>query len=199
MMAEKIVRTIEDQRWIDGAAVPVQSAVRSVLARAPGLARVLHGTWLGHPLHAALVAVPIGALACGFMFDMAEVAGKKRFRRAADVLESVGLAGALTAAVAGLADWSATRDGATRVGFVHATANVLIAGLTGGSLLARSKGKRRAGIALSSVALGLLFGSAWLGGELAYRLGVGVRRRGIEEAAKGQHEDFAQMEGAEAQ
>jgi uncharacterized membrane protein len=179
MTAEnRVIEAIEDQEWIDRLAVPAQRAVRTVLDRSPAVARALHGRFLGHPLHAALIPVPVGAWTIGVALDLAEAAtGTRRFRRTADLLTAVGLAGALPAAAAGLADWSLTRGTTKRVGFVHATLNVAIAGVYGLSLLARARRARDAGIALAVTGHVALVLSAWLGGELAYRFGVGVAVR----------------------
>ncbi|MFT3772753.1 MAG: DUF2231 domain-containing protein [Minicystis sp.] len=176
MLEEKIIKTIEEQAWIDRAADPIQAAVRGVLARAPRLASVLHGNFIGHPLHAAIVPIPVGAWAASMVLDGLEIAGRgRRYRTAADVVTGIGLAGAVGAVLPGLADWSLTEGGAKRVGFVHASLNVVIAGLYGASLYARARRNRKTGIALSFIGHTLLGVSAWLGGELAYRYGVGAR------------------------
>jgi uncharacterized membrane protein len=179
MTAEnQVISTIEGQAWIDRAADPAQRAIRVVLDRAPGLERALHGRFLGHPLHAALVPLPVGAFLVGMGLDVAEATtGTRRFRRAADLLTAVGLGGALLAAAPGLADWSLTRGPTKRVGFVHGALNMAIAGVYGLSLVARAKKARRAGIALAVTGHSALVFSAWLGGELAYRFGVGVSVR----------------------
>jgi uncharacterized membrane protein len=175
---DQVIRSIEEQAWIDRAADPIQAAVRGVLDRAPALESVLHGSFLGHPLHAALVAVPVGAWTVALGLDVAGVAtGKRRFRRSADLLIGVGLGGAVVASFAGLADWSLTTGAARRVGFVHATVNQAVVGLYGLSLYQRSRRHRGAGIALVAVGFAGLGFSAWLGGELSYRFGVGVRVR----------------------
>jgi nitrite reductase/ring-hydroxylating ferredoxin subunit len=43
-----------------------------------------------------------------------------------------------------------------------------------GSWLLRRQGRRKTGVALSTIGVGLGAASAWLGGELAYDLGIGV-------------------------
>lgn len=172
---------IAEQEWIDRAADPIQRTLTPLLRSAPRVAAALHGEWLGHPLHAALTDVPVGAWVAGFVMDMAEVlGGTRKLRRGADAAHAIGLAGAMGAAVAGIADWSETREEAKRIGFVHGATNVVIAGLYGASLYARRRRRRGLGIALSSAGYGLLLFSSWLGGELSYRLGVGVRDEAFE-------------------
>lgn len=184
---ERVIRTIEEQAWIDRAAVPIQTVLRGALHRAPSVAGFLHGDWLGHPLHAALIPLPIGAFTTAMVLDIVELTGNRRHRRVADAAVITGIGSALIAALPGLADWSHTEGGARRAGFVHAALNVSITGIYGGSAILRAVGQRKAGIALAMVGDTLLGASAWLGGELAYRYGVGVRREakvtGAERAA----------------
>lgn len=176
MLEDTLIRSIEDQAWIDRAADPIQGAVRGVLEKTPRLAAFLHGNWLGHPLHAALVAIPIGAWSTALVLD--GLSGKGRgYRRAADTVTTIGLIGAGVALVPGLADWSRTEGGAKRTGFVHAALNTVVASLYAGSVYARARGRRTAGIGLSIAGYSLALASAWLGGELAYRYAVGVRPR----------------------
>jgi nitrite reductase/ring-hydroxylating ferredoxin subunit len=49
-----------------------------------------------------------------------------------------------------------------------------------GSWVMRQQGRRRSGVALSSLGLGVNLASAWLGGELAYELGIGVNHAAFE-------------------
>ncbi|APR75669.1 Ferredoxin, 2Fe-2S [Minicystis rosea] len=177
MSNKKIIQVIAEQAWIDRAADPLQNAIRGVLDRAPRLASFLHGDWLDHPLHAALVSIPVGAFATGLVLDGLELAGRRNYRRAADTVTAIGLGGAVVAVLPGLADWSRTEGAAKRVGFVHASLNVAIAGLYGASLVARRARHRKTGIALSIAGFSLAGFSAWLGGELAFRFAVGVRPR----------------------
>jgi uncharacterized membrane protein len=173
-----LIHAIEQQAWIDQVADPLQAGVRATLERSPLVADVLHGRFLGHPLHAALVSVPVGAFTIALVLDAAEVTtGTRRYRRAADLVTGIGLGGAVVASVAGLADWSLTQGPTKRVGFVHAVLNQLIAGTYGISLYARARRHRGAGIALAATGWSALVFSAWLGGELAYRFGVGVSWR----------------------
>lgn len=170
MEESKLVRFIAGQTWIDGIADPVQGAVRGALEKAPVLAWVLHGGPLGHPLHPALVPLPIGAFATGLVFDGLSLTGQRAYRTAADKALTIGVISAIVALAPGVADWSLTEGTAKRVGFAHASLNGLAAALYGVSLLARARDHRAAGIGLSLAGLGVLGLSAWLGGELAYRL-----------------------------
>lgn len=132
------------------------------------LKNALSGTWLGHPLHPALVAVPVGMLSSVTLADWtgADPASRRR-------LAGIGLLSALPAAAAGLADWSDTTGAEQRVGAVHAVAN-----LAALAAFARSWWVRRAepdgGRPSALVGTALLGLGGWLGGHLSYALGVGV-------------------------
>jgi uncharacterized membrane protein len=187
MLTDKLIHAIEEQRSLDRIADPLQHTVSAVLARAPRLADILHGRWLGHPLHAALIPIPVGGWTVGLALDLTGVlGGSRRFRRAADVVTAIGLGGAGLAVFAGLADWSLTTGKARRVGIVHALLNTAVAGLYGASLASRGTGRRRLGVALSSIGFGIAGVSAWLGGELAYHYGVGVSKVALEPARGGE-------------
>ncbi|EYF02190.1 Ferredoxin, 2Fe-2S [Chondromyces apiculatus DSM 436] len=177
--AIKIDQSISSQHWLDQAADPLQKTLHPIIHRSRGVADALHGRWLGHPLHSVLTDLPVGAWMTAQAFDMAGLLGSSRstrsLQRSADILHALGLAGAMAAAVAGMADWSDTRGDAKRLGFVHGMTNLVVAGLYGASLVARKRSRRTLGITLSTVGFGLLGFSAWLGGELSYRHGVGMR------------------------
>jgi len=128
---------------------------------------VLSGTTLGHPLHPALVAVPIGAFAGAAVLDLT-----RGDATAARRLIGFGLLSAVPTAAAGVSDWGDTRGSERRVGVAHALLNVVGLGLYGASWLARRDDG--GGKALSMAGLGLLGVSGWLGGHLAYAQGVGV-------------------------
>ncbi len=114
MIEKEVEQTIANQSWIDQAADPLQRGVRAVLDRTPTLASVLHGDFLGHPLHAIMTDIPIGSWSAAIVMDIFELTGSKKLRRAADVTTTIGLVGALGAVLPGLADWSTTRDDAKR-------------------------------------------------------------------------------------
>jgi nitrite reductase/ring-hydroxylating ferredoxin subunit len=92
----------------------------------------------------------------------------------ADIAMALGILGATGAAVTGLTDWSDLEGIDRRVGLMHGLLNsgILITNI--GSLVLRLTGRRRAGVALSTIGyLATLF-SAYLGGELSFAKGIGV-------------------------
>lgn len=174
---EKIEQTIEQQSFLDRLAGPLQRPLHEFLEHRPRLRSLVHGTWLGHPLHAALTDWPVGAWTATLCLDLLDWLRPGRgLRSAATATTGFGLVGALAAATAGLADWTWTSHGARRLGLVHGLANLAVTGLYTASLLARLRGDRGRGIGLAGLGYGLLAFSTWLGGHLAYRCGVGVNR-----------------------
>src|SRR5215212_5903100 len=158
--------------WLDDVAATMEQAFDPVLGQdAPrGPRDFLYGTWLGHSLHAAVITVPVGAWSASMVFDLL---GEER---SADLTLGLGLMGAAGAAVTGAAQWQDTtnEEAPRRLGALHALLNVAATSLMAGSWLLRQQGRRGSGVALSSLGLGINLASAWLGGELAYELGIGV-------------------------
>ncbi len=177
MPADELVRTLGDQESLDAVATPLQEAIRSLFESAGAAGRetkdFLHGKALGHPLHPALIALPVGAWTLAAILDALELAGLHRDRGFADTAIGIGLVGAVGAAVAGVTDWSETDGRAKRIGLAHGAINVAATGLYALSLALRRRSRSK-GIALSMTAFGLAMSSAYLGGHLAYGEQIGV-------------------------
>lgn len=139
-------------------------------------ADALHGTWLGHPLHAAIVHIPIGAWMLSALFDLFAVAGSRQAEGVADSLIAVGALSAVPVALAGAADYSAIPEDAAPLAATHALLNNVALGLYLLSLGARRGGNRDLGLLLSTLALGVVSASAAIGGDMVYRKRVGVDR-----------------------
>jgi nitrite reductase/ring-hydroxylating ferredoxin subunit/uncharacterized membrane protein len=158
--------------WLDNVATIMERAFEPLLGQnSPrGPRDLLYGVWLGHPLHAAVVTVPVGAWSTAMIFDLL---GEER---AADLTLGLGLLSAAGAVVTGAAQWQDTTNQETprRLGALHALLNAAASGLMAGSWLLRRQGQRKAGVALSTLGLGVNLTSAWIGGEIAYDLGIGV-------------------------
>jgi nitrite reductase/ring-hydroxylating ferredoxin subunit/uncharacterized membrane protein len=148
----------------------LQGAVQAALPR-QWLRDFLHGVWLGHPLHPALVDVPIGAWLSAAVLDL--MPGQ---RPAATTMVAVGTGSAIPAAVAGLNDWASLSRAQRRVGLVHAVANVGAVALYSGSLVARLTGRYRLGRMLGWAGLSMASGGAYIGGHLAYKMGAGFNQ-----------------------
>jgi nitrite reductase/ring-hydroxylating ferredoxin subunit len=145
-----------------------RTAVNKAL-RPQALRDLLHGTWLGHPLHPVLAMVPVGTwLSAGILDALPPT------RPAATALISTGVAASLPTAMAGAADWSQQDDAVRRLGAVHAVANSVALGLYVGSLVARAKGNGTLGRVLAYSGLGLAGGSAAIGGHMSYAQSSGA-------------------------
>lgn len=168
--------------WLDDIAKTMEQAFAPLLGQdAPrGPRDLLYGVWLGHSLHAAIVSIPVGAWSAAMVFDLI---GEER---AADLSVGLGLVGAAGAAVTGAAQWQDTtnEEAPRRLGTLHALLNYASTGLMAGSWLLRKQGHRTSGVALSTLGLGISSASAWLGGELAYDLGIGVNHAAFENPPK---------------
>jgi len=132
----------------------------------------LVGTWLGHPLHALVTDVPIGALTLVIILDVLGQAV------AADVALLVGVLAMLAAALAGYADYSTT-DGRARVrATLHSSIMLVSLVIYVVSLGIRATGptSRTVPIVLSIVAYVILAAGAFVGGDVVYALGNMVDR-----------------------
>ncbi|MEU4236130.1 Rieske 2Fe-2S domain-containing protein [Actinoplanes sp. NPDC026619] len=166
----RILTRLETARALD----PVSDKLQDAVFAAPvpdGVRDLLHGTWLGHPLHPVLVQAPVGAFISAAVLDV--LPGT---RRAATALVAVGTAGAVPAMAAGLADWSQMTRDRRRVGLVHAAANLVAVGLYAGSLVARLRGRHTRGRALGFAGLSVAGLGAYLGGHLAYAQSGGANQ-----------------------
>lgn len=132
---------------------------------------MLRGEFLGHPLHPALVAVPIGAWSSAAVFDLL-------FRRpdTARRLLGVGLAATPPTLLTGWSDWSRCTTVQRRVGLIHAMTNAAGIALTAASFRHRRCAPEfsASAVVLSLAGLGLIGVGGTLGGHLAYVLGAGV-------------------------
>lgn len=146
MDSHAISNAVERQDWLEPVADTLSGAVESAFEGAgePGrtVQNLLHGTWLGHPLHPVLTDVPVGAWTVAAVLDAAEASGRKELRRAADAAVAVGLVGALGAATTGLTDWHNTDGGDRRVGVAHGLLNVSATLLYATSWMLRQRGQR---------------------------------------------------------
>lgn len=150
----------------------------------PALA-ALHGNrWMGHPLHPVVVTLPIGAWATSAWLDARSAAtGDERDEHGADVALRVGIAGAALAAATGVAQYLDTRDGTRRETSAHAVLNSVALAAYLGSWAARRSGRRPLGRRLGALGLAVTGVSGYLGGDLSYRHGVGVRPQALHDPA----------------
>lgn len=135
----------------------------------------------GHPLHAILTDVPVGALVVGNTFDYIGLASRKPgWRFAARAAHTSALVSGAATALVGLWDYQAVprEHPARRVGALHGYLNAAMLGLVAVSLPFRRESRAPASgrpslmaVACTTAALAVLGASGWLGGNLVYHLG----------------------------
>ncbi|WP_371502827.1 Rieske 2Fe-2S domain-containing protein [Kitasatospora sp. NBC_00374] len=165
----KVLDAVGGAGELDTVTEPLKRAVRGLpLGR---VRSVLHGRPLGHPLHPALVQLPVGAWLSAAVLDL--VPGSER---AARVLVAVGVVTAAPAALTGWVDWAEQHERQMRTGLLHAASMVTAVGLYGASWAARSRGCHGLGRALGFAGLTAAATGAAVGGHLAYRLAAGANK-----------------------
>ncbi|CAL9325281.1 3-phenylpropionate_cinnamic acid dioxygenase ferredoxin subunit [Streptomyces sp. enrichment culture] len=163
----RLLDSVERQPHGDAVTDTLSRGVRALPLR--GGRDLLHGRWLGHPVHPLLVQVPVGSWLSAAVLDLCP--GRAR---AADSLIAVGLAAAAPAALAGAVDWAELHPRQQRVGLVHALANTTAVALYAASLACRVKGRTKAGRGLGLLGLTAVAAGGLLGGHLAYRQAAGA-------------------------
>jgi uncharacterized membrane protein len=134
----------------------------------------------GHPVHQMLIIFPLGLLATAVVFDVIYlVTDNALWTQAAFYMIGAGVITGLAAAVPGVVDWLAIPRGtrAKRIGLIHGVGNVIVV-----TLFALSWYLRRdqpaapptGAVVAGLLGAGLSLLTAWLGGEMVNRLGVGV-------------------------
>src|SRR5690349_15462740 len=186
MASEALIKAVERQEALDRLSDQIQPLVRDAFKSAGPAGRevknMLHGTWLGHPLHPALTDVPLGAWTAALALDaMESISGRRELAAGADAAIAVGLVGAAGAAVTGLTDWSETNGRARKVGILHGLLNVGATALYTTSLILRRKQKRNAGVGFAMLGYAVSSASAYLGGHLVFSEQIGVNHAAAQE------------------
>lgn len=168
MNAVQITEKIDRAQALDQSVNAVDNVAETVAQRAGKAFDAMHGTWLGHPLHAAMTDLPIGALTTGTILNLVGADD------AADAAIAVGLLAAAPTAIAGWTDWHASKkQSVKRTGLVHAVANVAGLMLFGSSLMAKRSDNKAKGKVLAVLGFGTMLVGAYLGGHMSYNLGAG--------------------------
>ncbi|MBU3065745.1 Rieske (2Fe-2S) protein [Nocardia sp. NEAU-G5] len=171
-----LITSIEGLDVLDRVGGPIAAAVRKAV-RSDAAQSALAGTWLGHKLHPVLTDVPIGAWSMACLLDAsAGPAGAREARR----LVGIGILAAVPTAMTGANDWSLGYGPEQRLGLVHGLANAAGTTCQAMSWIARRRGRRGRGIALSALGVGFTLGAAYLGGHLTLVRGVGVDHTAFE-------------------
>ena len=135
---------------------------------------------LGHPIHQMLIVFPLGLLATSVVIDLIYFAGDSLiFAEVSYYLVIAGLIGGAVAAPFGFIDWRAIprNTRAKRVGALHGIGNVAVMLLFLASALLRAdlpSAPPALAYVCSFAGAAIALVTAWLGGELVNRLGIGV-------------------------
>jgi uncharacterized membrane protein len=134
----------------------------------------------GHPVHPMLIVFPLGLLATAVIFDIIYlISSNSRWTLVAYYMIGAGIIGGLAAAAFGWLDWIAIPKGtrAKRIGLWHGVGNVVVIALFILSWVLRRESPEMpptGAIVAGLTAVVIALVTAWLGGELVDRLGVGV-------------------------
>ena len=134
----------------------------------------------GHPLHHMLIVFPVAFLIGALGTDIAFLVTQDPFwAQASYWLLIAGIVTALVAAVPGMIDFvTIDRVRNVWVSWAHMVANLVVVALAlvnvGVRLDDPAAGVQGWGIWLSGIQTALLLFSGWLGGEMAYRYGIGA-------------------------
>lgn len=138
-------------------------------------------TIAGHPIHAMLVAFPIGCFGAVAVSDVISIRGNHAFwPMVATYLIAFGVIGALLAAVFGFIDYfTAPMSPSTkRTATTHMILNLVVVVLEAVAFFVRlGNTTSTLGYLLTYVGLGLLIVSGWYGGHLVYVGLVGTASR----------------------
>ncbi|MDP9361542.1 MAG: Rieske 2Fe-2S domain-containing protein [Acidobacteriota bacterium] len=188
MSNEAIFEVIGKQKWLEAASDPLSKAIRNAFTGDAGRAikNALHGTWFGHPLHPALVAIPVGAWTVAMVLDALDsLSGRDELGAGADAAVAIGLIGAVGAAITGATDWSETDGRGKTIGLLHGLLNVGATALYTTSFFMRKRRKQRSkAVALSMLGFAIASGSAYLGGHLVFGEQIGVDHTATPDATK---------------
>ena len=179
---------------VDRISDPLQQGVKALIGsnrRPPRRFKsFLNGTWFRHPLHPAIVAIPIGAWLLAALFDVLWLIAPGANAWAARGAEALALAGvvvALSAVVTGLADWSDSYGAERTVGLYHGALNTLALLIYVVSLTARfqvGSGESNLGAVLGFVGVIVVSIAGYLGGGMVFGTGTGVNHTAWEPAGE---------------
>jgi len=163
-------------RWDWGVGIAdVYSRIDRFVIRPTWLRSLLHGTWLGHPLHPLLTDVPIGGLTIALALDLLGIAGP-----GANWATLLGFGGLIAAAIAGFVDMDETDGKARQYAGVHASLMLVAMTFYLYSVLVRfgyvPGTPYQAATLTAALGYAFLFAGAYIGGDLVFTFGNMVDR-----------------------
>ena len=135
---------------------------------------------LGHPIHPMLVVFPLGLLTVAAIFDLVYVCTHgSHWADLSYWMIAAGIIGGLIAAIFGAIDWFGIPQGtrAKYIGLIHGLSNVIAVILFIISWAMRRlnpAAPEMTAMILGWIGIVMALFASWLGGELVYRLNVGV-------------------------
>lgn len=151
----------------------------------------------GHPVHPMLIPFPLALWVTSFLTDVLYLllVPNPNLPLISKYMLAAGIIGGLLAAVPGIIDWLAIKNREVKkIADWHARLNIIALLIFAASLYLRTKygaswvnGKLTIPFILSFIGVIFIGISGWLGGDLAYKHGVGVKPQHDtpeEEAAK---------------
>lgn len=172
-MIRRLINPVLDRwDWADGLGTFYKTVVGAVL-RPRVIRDLLHGTWLGHPLHPLLTDLPIGALTVALILDLI---GNPD---GANWATLIGVAGLIAAALTGFADYHYTDGKSHRYGAIHASFMTVALVFYLASLAVRygyTPGTASHATITAAVGYLMLTLGAYIGGDLVFTLGNQVDR-----------------------
>ena len=164
MHPSEIAKRIDNSEALDRPVRVYESVLERVL---PGgeVREVLQGSFLGHPLHPLLTDFAIGFWTAAVTLDLL---GGRKAAGAAQRLVALGAVSALPTIASGAADWTQMKQPGKRTGLVHAASNATALVLFTSSWVARKRGRRGRGVALSLAGTAAMTVGGYLGGHLTF-------------------------------
>lgn len=180
------VAALARQEWLERPSYRLEHALDFAYLATGGarerVVNLLHGVWLGHPVHPPLTDLAIGSIGSTLALDaMSLLRGRPAAGEAARLARhslGAGILANLAAAATGVTDWQHTHEEARRVGLVHGALNAAATGLYTVSWWERRRGRRFRGIASTALGYGLTLTSSYLGGKLVFEWRIGIDHSG---------------------
>lgn len=146
--------------------------------------------FFGHPIHPMLIVIPLGLFIGAIVFDTIFLFTQNPLLPGVSFFNiGVGVLGGLLAAIFGFLDWRMipANTRAKSVGALHGIGNVVVVLMFAVSWWIRSQTPglipSTASLTFSYFAIGVGLVTAWLGGELVFRLRIGVDRDAYPDAS----------------
>ena len=162
--------TVEKQKSLDSASA-LTGAAADRLVKSRVIRRALRGEWLGHALHPLMTDFPLGTWMSASLLDLF---GSARSRESSELLLTLGCLAAVPTAASGIVELAGADPASRRVGVLHAAINSTALLLYGSSLLARQRGRHRAGVVLGIVGGLTATTGGYFGGHLSFVKGMGM-------------------------